>query len=130
MKKITTTTELRESILLLEVKQEIEGVLLKEQFSVTYESLKPINLIKKTLNELTSSPDFKGDLLKATLSLSAGYLSKRLVVGATVNPVKQLLGSLIQMGVTSIVSKNTDGIKSVAMNLLSHFLNKKDTSAK
>lgn len=128
MKKITTTTELRESILLLEVKQEIEGVLLKEQFKVTYESLKPINLIKKTISELTSSPDFKGDLLNATLSLSAGYLSKKLVVGTSHNPIKQLLGSLIQMGVASIVSKNTDGIKSVAMNIISHFLNKKDKS--
>lgn len=129
MKKITTTIELREAILLLEMKQVIEGALLKEQFRITYESLKPINLIKKTLHELATAPDFKGDLLNATLSLTAGYLTKKAVLGSTPNPIKQILGSFLQMGITSIVSKNTDGIKSVALNLISHFFNKKDTSA-
>ena len=127
MKKITSIVELRESILLLEIKQANEGRLLKEQFKTTYESLRPVNLIKNKFNELTTSPDFKGKLLNATLSLAAGYLSRKVVVGATHNPLKQLLGTLLQMGVTGIVSKNADGIKSTAMDLISHFLNKKST---
>ena len=127
MKKITSIAELRESILLLEMKQAYEGRLLKEQFKTTYESLKPANLIHNSLRKFTTSPDFKGNLLNATLSLAAGYLSKKAVIGATHNPLKQLLGTLLQMGVTGIVSKNADGIKSTAMDLISHFLNKKST---
>lgn len=127
MKKITSIAELRESILLLEMKQANEGRLLKEQFKTTYESLKPANLIHNSLRKFTTSPDFKGNLLNATLSLVAGYLSKKAVIGATHNPLKQLLGTLLQMGVTGIVSKNADGIKSTAMDLISHFLNKKNT---
>jgi hypothetical protein len=64
MEKITSVEELKKAILLLEIKQANEGALLKEQLMETYESLKPINLIKKSLSDLTSSPDFKGDLLR------------------------------------------------------------------
>jgi hypothetical protein len=49
MEKITSVEELKKAILLLEIKQANEGALLKEQLLVTYESLKPINLIKKSL---------------------------------------------------------------------------------
>lgn len=126
MSAITSITELRASILFLEIKQANEGRLLKEQFKVTYESLKPVNLLKHSLSNLATVPDFKGDLLNAAVSLASGYLSKKVIIGATSNPIKQLLGSLLQMGVTSLVSKNSEGIKSIALNLLNNFLTKKD----
>ena len=129
MKKISSITELKETILLLEIKQLNEGQLLKEQFKITYESLRPVNLIKNTLHELAIVPDLKGDLLKATLSLVAGYLSKKVLIGSTNNPLKKLLGTLLQMGVTSIVSKNTDGIKSGVIYLVNNIFSKKDTLA-
>lgn len=128
MNKITSIAELKESIFLLEIKKVNEGALLKEQFQTTYESLKPANLIKNTLNELTSTPDLKGDLLNATLGLAAGFLSKKVVVGSTENPLKQVLGTLLQIAVTSIVSKNADGIKSIAQLLINNIINKKTTN--
>ena len=127
MQKITSVIELRESIRLLEIKHKNEGLLLKEQFNISVESIKPINLIKNTIAELVTQPDFKADLMKTTLSLAAGFLSKKIVVGSTHNPFKQMLGTLLQMGVTSIVSKNADGIKSTVSQLISNFLSKKET---
>lgn len=127
MQKITSIAELRESIALLEIKQSVDGVLLKEQFKETYESIKPINLIKNTLKDLTSAPDLKGDLLNASLSLAAGYLSKKVAVGSTSNPFKQILGTLLQMGVTHIVAKNADGIKSSTMSILNNLFTKKES---
>ncbi|OFY84196.1 MAG: hypothetical protein A3F72_14300 [Bacteroidetes bacterium RIFCSPLOWO2_12_FULL_35_15] len=124
MRKITSTTELREAIFLLETKQANEARLLKEQFMITYESFKPVNLIKNSINELITSPQLKGNILNTTIGLAAGYLSKRVAVGSTHNPLKQLLGTFLQFGVTNIVSKNTDGIKSTVMSLISNFLNK------
>jgi hypothetical protein len=129
MKKITSIAELREAIGLLEIKQVNEGRLLKEQFKNTYESLKPINLIKNTFNELTAAPDFKGNFLNTTLGLATGYFSKKVVIGATHNPLKQLFGTLLQIGVTSIVSKNTDRIKSTVLHLINNVSNKKNTSS-
>lgn len=51
MEKISTSTELRAAILYLESKQFAEGIELREQFKLAYESLKPINLIKSVFVE-------------------------------------------------------------------------------
>lgn len=127
MQKITSIEELRKSILLLEIKQANEAALLKEELKTTYESLKPVNLIKNALCEITSAPDFHGNILNASMSIAAGYLSKKIAIGSTHNPIKQLLGSILQMGVTKLVSKNTDGIRSGAGHLINNVLSKKET---
>lgn len=125
MSNITTTAELREAIRVLEIEQKDKGALLKEQFKITYESLRPVNLIGNTLKELTTLPDLKGDLLNTALGLASGYLSKKAAIGNTNNPIKQLLGTFLQMGVTSLVTKNADGIKSMGSELLTRLLSKK-----
>ena len=126
MNKITSSVELRNAISLLEIKQKEEGVLLKEQAKLTYESLKPINLIKTALHDLAQAPDLKGDLMNATIGLAAGYLSKKVVVRDTHNPLKQLLGTFLQMGVSTLVTKNAEGIKSLGSRLLSSLFTKKN----
>lgn len=129
MKKITSLIELKESILLLEIQQAYEGQLLKEQFKTTYQNLRPVNLIKNSFKELVAVPDLKGSLVNTAMSLVAGYFSKKALVGSTHNPLKKILGTVIQMGVSGIVAKNSDGIKSTAVQLIQHFLNKRNTSS-
>lgn len=127
MKKITSLVELKESILLLETQQAYEGRLLKEEFQTTYQNLRPVNLIKNKFDEIINAPNLKDNILDTVISLTAGYLSKKVIFGGTHNPLKQIVGTLLQMGVTGIVAKNTDGIKSKGMQLIQHFLNKKRT---
>ncbi|MDP3557624.1 MAG: hypothetical protein Q8T03_09635 [Bacteroidota bacterium] len=129
MDKITSTNQLREKIQQLEIKQVSEGILLKEQFKVTYESLKPVNIIKNKISELVTSSDLTGNVLDGILGLTAGYLTKKATVGSSHNPLKKILGSLLQMGVTSIVTKNTGGIKAVVSTLIGALLKKKDDCA-
>jgi hypothetical protein len=129
MQKITTAEDLKSAIQQLEKKQTVEWTLLHDQFLIAYESLRPVNLITGTLRELTTAPDFKGNILETTLSLAAGYLFKKVVVGATHNPLKLVFGTLLQMGITSIVSKNTDGIKSASRHVINNIFRKKDKPA-
>lgn len=128
MLKIKTVSELKDAIRLLEIQQAAEGVLLKEQFKLTYESLRPANLIKKTLHELVSSPDLKGGIVNALMGLGAGYLSKKAVAGNSHNPIKILLGAIMQMGVTKVVSANGDGIKSGIFQLIQKLFNKNNSA--
>ena len=128
MTKITTVAELKEAIQVLEIEQKAKGAQLKEQFKITYESLRPANLIGNTLKELTSLPDLKGNLLNTTIGLAAGFLSKKVAVGNTHNPLKILLGTLLQMGVTSVVSKNADGIKTFTGQVLTRLTSSKKTN--
>lgn len=125
MEKIKTIEELNEAIQLLEIKHKLAEKLLKEQLKSTVENLKPVNLIKTTLRNLTTSPSLKDNLLDTTISLLAGFLSKKIIVGNTHNPIKQILGTVLQMGVTNAVSRNTSDIKSSVLNIIKNFITKK-----
>jgi len=126
MKNVTSVNELKEAILLLEIKKSNEGRMLKERFHLTVESLQPVNLLKDKLNDIVTSPSLKHDIVNASLGLAVGYLSKKIAVGATHNPIKQLFGALLQVGVTSLVSKNADGITSTIMKFVNSNLKKKE----
>lgn len=130
MQNINSTAELKYAIELLEVEHVLKGRLLKEQFYLTYESLKPINVLKRTLKELTSSAYLIDNIPGTIMGLASGYLSKKLFTGGSGNIFRKLLGSLLQFGVTNIVAKNSDTIKSTGLTIFQHFLQKKIMNSK
>ena len=93
---------------------------------ISFDSLKPIHIITNALKELTNTSNFKDEIVNTSISMATGYLSKKIAIGKTGNPIKQVLGMLLQMGVTSLVSKNVDGIKSNAITILSKLFNRKN----
>lgn len=115
------------AILELEYKKDLEWCLLKDQFHVTYERLKPLNILKNTFQKVADSGSVKDSLIGTTAGLAAGYLSKALIIGATGNPVKKLLGVLLQTGVSNIVAKHPEKIRWLADNILKLLSRKKDT---
>ncbi len=125
MKKITSTVALNALITSLEMEQAREGKAFKQELKSVYQSLKPINLIKSTVNQLVTTPSIKGNLLDVTIGLAMGYVSKKVVVGNTRNPLKQLFGTLLEIVVISLVSKNAGGIKSIGAFLFRKLFGKK-----
>jgi len=126
MTKIKTTTDLKTAILLLEEKQAFEIQLLKEQFFVMYENMQPMNLLKSTFKNVVSSSTIKDTIIGSTVGATAGYLSKKVVSGTSHNPIKQLLGVIVQLGITNIVSRNPESIKYIAGSII-NLLNRKKT---
>jgi len=122
MAKQSAVDSLKESIRLLEIRQVEEGQALKEQFKITYESLKPLNLIKSSLNELTSSVEIKNSLFETIVSILTGYLTKKMMVSSKSNPFMKILGALLQFGVTSIVAKNAESIRNYIMSVIDRFM--------
>jgi len=128
MKKIKPSAILKIAIRELENKQAVEFALLKDQFLYTYESIKPFNFIKNTIKEITSSTNFKDDLLGTSAGLAAGYLSKEIVVMRSHNPLKKLLGTIVQLGISTVVAKNPEAIKLIAGKIINLIGKKKITS--
>jgi len=116
------TDALNETIIVLQEKRVQELKILKEQLCLTFESLEPINLLKSTIKKISSSSEIKSDILNNALGLGTGFLIKKLWVGRTRNPFKNIFGTLIQFAIANVVSKNADGIKSVGENLLQRYL--------
>jgi len=124
MKNINNLTDLRREIESLRLQQVSDVQALKEQAKITYESLKLVNLLKGVFKDLTSTLDFKDGLINTSLGLGVGYLTKKVVLGATHNPFKQLIGVLLQSTVTNVVSKNGDDIKESVYKLIGNLIKK------
>jgi len=118
MKKSIELRALTESIYRLQIRRSEELALLRDQFHITYDSLRPINLIKHTLKEVSSSTEIKEGLLNDVIGLATGYLTKAILVGSSANPVKKIFGTLLQFAVATLVTRNSDSIKSVGKVVL------------
>jgi hypothetical protein len=129
MQNITSIAGLKNSIQLLEAEQSIKEQLLKEQLFLAYESLKPVNLIRHTLKEISSSPYLIDNISGSAMGLLSGFLSRKIFVGSSGNLFKKLIGSVLQFGVTNIVAQNSDVIKSVGQTVLHHFFRKKELNS-
>jgi hypothetical protein len=105
MENINSVVLLKEAIINLELKKIEQGRLLKEQFNIIRENLKPSTIIRNTFDEVKSSPNLRSNIIGAVLGLSAGYFSNRLVAGTTGKPFRRLLGNLLQMGITAVVAQ-------------------------
>ena len=130
MGTITTSAELKEAIQQLEAQQAGELIALKDQFQKTKEGFKLSSLIKGTFKEIVSEPGLKTDVLNAAIGFTSGILAKKLMIGKTINPLKKLLGFVLEMTVANKVAKNADGIKSVGSNILSSLFRKKQVQDK
>jgi hypothetical protein len=130
MQNITSTAGLKNAIQLLEVEQTVNGQLLKEQFYLTLESLKPANLLMSSLKNMASSPYLIENILGTFMGLASGYLTKRIVVSASGNMFRKLIGSVLQFGVTNAVAQHTDTIKSFSRFIFQHIFRKKEMNAK
>jgi len=129
MQKITPTDELKNAIQLLEVEQAAKWLVLKEQFHLTYESLKPVNLFKSTLNEVASSPYLIDNIIGNAVGLATGYLSKKIVIGASGNIFRKLIGFVLQFGVANFVAHRPEAIKSIGQFILQHVFRKKEMNS-
>ena len=125
MQNITSAAELKDAIQLLEAEQSIKGQLLREQLFLTYEGLKPVNLLKNALKEISSTPYLIDNISGTAMGLLGGFLSKKIFVGASGNLIRKLFGSVLQIGVTNLVAQNSEIIKSVGQALIQHFFQKK-----
>jgi hypothetical protein len=127
---INQTMALSEKIASLQHQQEIELVSLKKQFYETYESLKPINLIKNTFSQVTASPEIKTNIVNNVFGFATGYLSKRILFKQTQNPLKRLVGDILQLAVMNVVSKYGNTFKSLGENLVIRLLDNHKESKK
>ena len=123
MTKQNAVNSLKESIRRVEIRQAEEGKILKNQFRITYESLKPVNLIKSSMKEIASSVEIKNSVFETIASIVTGYLSQKLIVNSKSNVFMKILGIVMQFGITNLISKNSEDVRFFLSNLVERFIN-------
>lgn len=101
-------TLLDQAITRLEMERHRKFIDLKDQLDITFQSMKPINILNGTLEDLKHFPEVKSNALQLITSLAGGYLSKKLLVGKSHSFFKKTLGYLVQYGVTNFISKKVN----------------------
>ena len=121
---------LRETIRILEIRQAEEGKILKEQFKITYESLKPVNILKNSLKELTGSSELKGNLFESITALLTGFVTRKIMVSSKSNLVTKILGQIVQFVVSSLVARNAETIRAFLSGLIDKFFKTQEETQK
>ena len=105
MKKFNKNVLLDQKIAELSHKRNLELLELKDQFNVVIESVKPINIVKQTFSSFYNTPQKKLNILELATSFIGGYVSKKIVVGNSNSIIKNLLGNVLQYGISTVINK-------------------------
>jgi hypothetical protein len=108
MKTLKQTDILDNKIAALKLRRDTEFTELKEQYFVVHHSFTITNIVHHGISEFYNTATNKDNLLSTVTSVLGGYLSKKIVVGDSNNPFKQVLGYGIQFAVTKLLSKFTN----------------------
>ncbi len=130
MQNINSAKELKKEIQLLEIEQTFKMQQLKEQFYITSDSFKPFNMLKSTIKDAISYPNIIDNILSTTIGLATGYISKKIVVGKSNNIFRNIIGSVLQFGVTKTVAQQPLAIKSVGQYIFHKIFDKKKIKSK
>src|SRR5689334_17169242 len=104
--KPTAKETLQQAIVLLQAKQEAEWQLLKIQLDEAWQSIQPVNVIRSTVHQLATSPGIKNDLLQFAVVKTTDYLSKKVLVKKSGNPLKKILGAALEFVAGALVTKH------------------------
>lgn len=101
--------------------QKAAAVDLAGHLVVTYESLKPLNILKSTLKEARELEDSGQLNLKHSVRLISRYLFKKVVSGNRINQLTGISGIILELIITQkmmVVKKNNGLVVAMALKKL------------
>lgn len=107
MKKSLQKIEIESKITFLKAKQESDFEDLHNQYLITIESIKPLNLIKSASKSLIEAPNLKANLINGAIGFGVNYFSKNLVNENSANPVKRVLGKVLKFAIKNFIGKKS-----------------------
>ncbi len=127
MYNIKNTDDLKKVILLLEDELDEQKHLLSEQLNILYDSFTPVNVVKDVFKGVVTSEEFRSNILTATIGISTGYITKKLLFRRSNNPLKTLTGNLLQYGIANMIVNPSRVLKTTLLPLLALFSVRKGT---
>jgi hypothetical protein len=120
-----TAETLKAAIKALEIRQEEDEKRLRAELFNTYENLKPVNIIKNIVRDIANTDSLKHDIINTFTSLVTGFISKKIIIGRSNNPIIRLAGMGIQLGITTLISTKFNAIKDSVLQLFSRIQEKR-----
>lgn len=122
MATITDAASLKSRIAFLEQKREAEKDAITSEVKGFVESLKPINLIRSLFRSVNESPDVKSDILHGIVGMGTGFLTNKLLLGKMHGPLKKIMATILQIGITKAAVDYPETIKTKGLSILANLL--------
>lgn len=107
MQNNNPTLQLQQQIKQRESEQVQKLAALKLQFHETYDSFKPVNILKNTLVDIKNTPEIKQNITSTILGITGGFVMNKLVSITGSNPVTKIIGTVLQYVVGNYITKHT-----------------------
>ena len=118
IQKIESETTLHDAINSLENAQKAEVRLMKGYLGDLYESVQPINLIKHTVQGINASRELKGKLMTIAVGLAVGHLTRLIYQRSSKNPLKKLIGAVLQFRVANIITGKPEAVRKIGAHAI------------
>ncbi|MEO5984181.1 MAG: hypothetical protein ABIP80_01670 [Ferruginibacter sp.] len=123
--KISNSHELDAAIVELQKRQVIQEGLLKEQFDAVKDSMKPMNVIKRSFSKLTHTPEIRDGVFKTITGVGLGLLTKNMFLGKGIPVFKSLFGNAVENTVDKSIKSGADTIKAYGTAIFNNLFGKK-----
>lgn len=129
MEKIESVMALKDRIAWLEAERQGRELALKKELQAAHEFLTPANLLNQAVKGIFSSKEIKNNLFDGLIGVVSGYFAKKAVTGSSGNPLKSVLGSILQLVVTDQVAERAEPARKAIVKFINDLLNKKENPA-
>ena len=103
--ELSKAAVLKSVIAELEITRRLQEKALMDQYKLTYDRLRPLHMLRTTLEGLTTPGGIGSGVLNATLCTGGGWLARKLLLGRSPGLFKKMLGTLLEMGLTGLLGK-------------------------
>ncbi len=121
MERYTSSNAIREAIVELERQQAVESRQISVQLVHAFESIKPINLIKSTIKDVTESKDLTENIVQTSIGLVAGYVTQSLFQKPSHGPLRKLFGTVLSYGITNFLATHPKLIAAIGSKVMRLF---------
>jgi len=109
---------LRETIRVLEIRQAEERKDFNKQLKMTFDSLKPANLIKSTFKDIANHMEMKSNVFEAIIPLMTNFLSAKFLRFGRRNSFYRVIATMIQMSITNFTARHRHTILEIFTNTI------------
>lgn len=118
---VNSSAELKQRIADLEIKRDRQRAEIATTFQGMVETIKPKNLVKAGLQSISETPVLRQNFINAVVSLSTGWIARRLAVPKNDTIVKKTVGAAVQYGVSHLLATQGDALGEVMDKFMQNF---------
>lgn len=122
---INSKGDLKTAIQQLEQRKQFEKESLIAGINDFRESIKPVNILKNSLHQITAEPTLGKKILAAGAAIGAGIVTKKILRNSSKHAIRNIAGAALKSIAAAAFARSGDKIKGAVKNIFQRFSNRK-----